>query len=57
MYCTSAAENPIMLMVLKPEVLQARRMTLEDEHHLLQDIVDEVSLRCRKWEIDMLTMC
>ena len=57
MYCTSAAENPIMLMVLKPEVLQARRMTLEDEHHLLQDIVDEVSSCCHEWNKDMLTMC
>jgi len=42
MYCTSAPENPIMLLVLKPEVISSRRLTLEDQQPLLQDIVDEV---------------
>ncbi len=41
MYCTSAPENPIMLMVLKPEVISSRRLTMEDQQHLLQDVVDE----------------
>lgn len=40
--CTSAVENPVMLMTLKPEVVTARRLTLEDQQLLLQDIVDEV---------------
>jgi serine palmitoyltransferase len=42
MYCTSAPENPIMLLVLKPEVVSSRRLTLDDQKLLLQDIVDEV---------------
>lgn len=42
MYCTSAPENPIMLLVLKPEVVSSRKMTLDDQKLLLQDIVDEV---------------
>ena len=41
MYCTSAPENPIMLMVLKPEVISSRRLMMEEQQHLLQDIVDE----------------
>jgi hypothetical protein len=48
-YCSSAVENPIMLLVLKPEVVSSRRLTMEDQQHLLQDIVDEVCprpLRC-----------
>ena len=44
MYCMSAPENPIMLMVLKPEVISSRRLTVDDQHQYLQDIVDEVRL-------------
>lgn len=43
MYCTSALENPIMLLVIKPEVVTAKRLSIEDQQFLLQDIVDEVS--------------
>ncbi|KXX82407.1 Serine palmitoyltransferase 1 [Madurella mycetomatis] len=39
--CTSAAENPIMLLVLKPEVVKARRLSVEDQERLLQECVDE----------------
>lgn len=42
MYCTSAPENPIMLLVLKPEVVSSRKMTFYDQKILLQEIVDEV---------------
>ena len=45
MYCTSAPENPIMLLVLKADVISARRLSLDDQQQLLHDIVDEVSLR------------
>jgi hypothetical protein len=50
-HCTSATENPIMLLVLKPEVISSRRLNVEDQQQILQDIVDEVSpimwaLRC-----------
>jgi serine palmitoyltransferase len=40
--CTSVAENPIMLLVLKPDVVNSRRLTVDDQQALLQDIVDEV---------------
>jgi serine palmitoyltransferase len=40
--CTSAPENPIMILVLKPEVVKARRLTIEDQERLLQECVDEV---------------
>src|ERR1700761_3077698 len=53
-YCTSAPENPIMLLVLKPEVVSSRRLTIEDQQVLLQDIVDEVSL-VRRGEKSRLT--
>ena len=46
MYCLSAPENPIMLMILKPEVISARRPSVDDQQQLLQDIVDEV--RCQR---------
>ena len=39
--CTSAPENPIMLLALKPEVVSSRRLSLEDQQHLLQEMVDE----------------
>ena len=40
--CTSAVENPIMLLILKPEVVASKKLGIEDQEHLLQDIVDEV---------------
>lgn len=41
-YCTSAPENPIMILALKPEVVSARKLSFDDQQVLLQDIVDEV---------------
>lgn len=41
-YCTSAPENPIMILALKPEVVSARKLSFDDQQFLLQDIVDEV---------------
>lgn len=43
MICTSAVENPIMLMVFKHEVISNKRLLLEDQTNLIQEIVDEVS--------------
>ena len=42
--CTSAAEAPVMLLVLKDEHVQARNLSVLDQEMLLQDCVDEVSL-------------
>ncbi|KAL2194937.1 pyridoxal phosphate-dependent transferase [Corynascus similis CBS 632.67] len=39
--CTSAPENPIMILVLKPEVVKARRLSVDDQERLLQECVDE----------------
>ncbi|KAK1775917.1 pyridoxal phosphate-dependent transferase [Copromyces sp. CBS 386.78] len=39
--CTSAPENPILLLILKPQVVEARRLTVEDQERLLQEAADE----------------
>ncbi|KAL2259499.1 hypothetical protein VTK26DRAFT_6801 [Humicola hyalothermophila] len=39
--CTSAPENPVMILVLKPEVIKARRLSMQDQERLLQECVDE----------------
>ena len=41
-YCTSAPENPIMLLALKPELILSRKLSIADQEQLLQDVVDEV---------------
>lgn len=41
-YCTSAPENPVMLLVLKPEVVNSRRMSIAEQERVLQECVDEV---------------
>ena len=40
--CTSSAENPIMILALKMEVVLGRKLSIADQEQLLQDIVDEV---------------
>ncbi|KAF2702636.1 PLP-dependent transferase [Pleomassaria siparia CBS 279.74] len=39
--CTSAVDNPIMLLVLKPEVVASKDLSYLDQHQLFQDVVDE----------------
>ncbi|KAH6886473.1 pyridoxal phosphate-dependent transferase [Thelonectria olida] len=39
--CPSSAENPVMLLVLKPEVVKARKLELEDQERILLDCVEE----------------
>lgn len=41
--CTSAPENPILMLVIKPNVVQSRRLSFEDQDRVLQECVDEVS--------------
>jgi serine palmitoyltransferase len=43
--CTSSAENPIMLLVLKPDVVRARGLTYDDQERILQQCAEEVSQR------------
>lgn len=40
--CTSSIENPMMLLVLKPEVIASKKLSVADQEQLLQDTVDEV---------------
>ncbi|PKY07365.1 PLP-dependent transferase [Aspergillus campestris IBT 28561] len=40
-YCMSAPENPILLLVIKPEVVSAKKLSIDDQQFLLQDVVDE----------------
>ncbi|KAF7562122.1 hypothetical protein G7046_g2004 [Stylonectria norvegica] len=39
--CKSMAENPVMLLVLKPDVVKARKLELEDQERILLDCVEE----------------
>ncbi|KAF2803773.1 serine palmitoyltransferase 1 [Mytilinidion resinicola] len=39
--CTSAVENPVMLLVLKPEVVASKGFSSQDQESLFQDVVDE----------------
>lgn len=45
--CPSTPENPVMLLVLKPEVVKARKLELEDQERILLDCVEEVGLITR----------
>ena len=45
--CTSSVDNPIMILVLKPEVASSRKWTISEQEQLLQEVVDEVSTRPR----------
>ena len=42
MKCSSSMENPIMVLVLKPQVVSSKRLGAMDQQQLLQDVVDEV---------------
>ncbi|MCJ1411726.1 serine palmitoyltransferase component [Ptychographa xylographoides] len=43
-HCTSSPENPMMLLILKPDVVTQKKLTVADQEALLQDVVDEVRL-------------
>ena len=53
--CTSHVDNPILILVLKPEVVAAKGWSVKDETHLLQDAVDEVRLRRFLKPLNVLT--
>ena len=55
-WCSSAPENPMILLMLKPEVVATKKLGVEDQEVLFQDVVDEVnkkllhlSLADREW--------
>ncbi|KAL7892812.1 pyridoxal phosphate-dependent transferase [Trichoderma sp. TUCIM 5745] len=39
--CTSSVDNPILLLVIKPEVVNAKRWTTDDQEKLLMECVEE----------------
>jgi serine palmitoyltransferase len=41
--CTSDVSNPILMLVFKQEVVNSRRLSLEDQERLMQECVDEVT--------------
>jgi serine palmitoyltransferase len=40
--CSSAPDNPIMLLVFKDKVVEEKKLSVEDQEWMLQDIIDEV---------------
>jgi hypothetical protein len=38
----SAPDNPMLLLTLKPEVVEAKKLSVEDQNHIFRDVVDEV---------------
>ncbi|EEQ85061.2 serine palmitoyltransferase [Blastomyces dermatitidis ER-3] len=59
-YCTSAPENPVIHLVLKPGVVAAKKLSNEDQVAVIQDIVDEalangvLITRCKAIEDDVI---
>lgn len=43
--CSSSVDNPVMLLVLKKEVVEIKRLTIPDQESVMQEIVDEVSCK------------
>jgi serine palmitoyltransferase len=41
---SSSVDNPIMLLVLKAEVVASKNLSIEDQNQILRDVVDEVWL-------------
>ncbi|KAI1749027.1 aminotransferase class I and II [Xylaria castorea] len=39
--CTSDPENPVMILVFKPDIIQARRLSIDDQERLFSDCVEE----------------
>jgi serine palmitoyltransferase len=39
--CTSAPDNPVMLLVLKNQHIEERNLSIQDQESLLQDCVDD----------------
>jgi serine palmitoyltransferase len=39
---SSSVDNPIMLLVLKAEVVASKNLSIEDQNQILRDVVDEV---------------
>lgn len=49
--CVGAMENPILLLAIKDDVIASRRLSVEDQEWLIQDIVDEVGFPSTFFEL------
>lgn len=38
---SSSADNPIVLLVLKPEVIDAKKLSIDDQNQIFREVVDE----------------
>ena len=42
--CSSSGDNPIMLLVLKDEVIENKKLSIEDQNQIFREVVDEVRI-------------
>lgn len=54
--CTSATDNPVMLLVLKDQHIEDRSLSVADQENLLQDCVDEVSSRPEIHTVEVVSL-
>lgn len=54
--CTSSAENPILLLVLKPEVIRSKGLSVEDQERILLDCVEEVTFLLQLLTVKMINV-
>jgi hypothetical protein len=40
--CSSSGDNPIMLLVLKDEVIDNKKLSIDDQNQIFREVVDEV---------------
>jgi 7-keto-8-aminopelargonate synthetase-like enzyme len=50
-HCTSSPENPILILVLKQDVVNSRRLSIEEQERVLQECVDEVTINLSSYNI------
>jgi hypothetical protein len=42
--CSSSGDNPIMLLVLKDEVIENKKLSIDDQNQIFREVVDEVRI-------------
>jgi serine palmitoyltransferase len=40
--CSSFVDNPILLLVLKDEVIESKKLSIDDQNQIFREVVDEV---------------
>jgi serine palmitoyltransferase len=40
--CSSSADNPVLLLVLKDEVIDSKHLSIDDQNQIFREVVDEV---------------